>query len=211
MRPLTKRDRVQARKSPSLSNGDRVWFVGLDAELLEPITGDFALLRGWRVYDARDRQEGGKEMKQMLLLAMLMAFSQPVVYSAQRSKAEQQIRKLDDQRIAAILKRDIPMLDRLMADDFTYTHQGGVTETKAEFLDEMSAGKGAFQSLHLSEVTVRILGGAAILTGRCDITAEREGRDFAIPTHFTEVYSRTARHWQWLLWQSTRLPEHSPA
>ena len=43
-------------------------------------------------------------MKRMLLFAMLAVFSQAVVYSAQHSKAEQEIRKLDDQRIAAILK-----------------------------------------------------------------------------------------------------------
>jgi ketosteroid isomerase-like protein len=145
-------------------------------------------------------------MKRMLLFAMLAVFSQVAVYSAQHSKAEQEIRKLDDQRIAAILKQDVPALDRLMADDFTYTHQGGVTETKAEFLGEMKAGQGAFTSLKMSEVKVRILGSAAVLTGRCDITAKRGGRDFAIPMHFTEVYSRTAGHWHWLLWQSTRLP-----
>ena len=145
-------------------------------------------------------------MKRMLPLAMLVVFSQAAAYSEQHSKSEQEIRKLDDQRITAILKQDVPWLDRLMADDFTYTRQGGVTDTKAEFLGEMKAGKGAFTSLKMSDVKVRILGNAAVLTGRCDITAKREGRDFAIPMHFTEVYSRTAGHWHWLLWQSTRLP-----
>lgn len=73
-------------------------------------------------------------MKRMLPLAMLVVFSQAAVCSAQHSKAEQEIRKLDDQRIAAILKQDVPTLDRLMGDDFTYTHQGGVTETRRSFL-----------------------------------------------------------------------------
>src|ERR1700690_1842092 len=135
---------------------------------------------------------GGWAMRQTFVLAMLMVLSRGAVCGAQHSNAEREIRALDDQRVAAILKQGVPTLDRLMADDFTYTHQGGVTDTKAEFLGEMKAGKGAFTSLKMSDVKVRILGNAAVLTGRCDITAKREGRDFAIPMHFTEVYARTA-------------------
>ena len=55
-------------------------------------------------------------MKHRFVLAILLVFSQSAVYGAQSSKAEQEIRKLDDQRIAAILKQDVPWLDRLMAD-----------------------------------------------------------------------------------------------
>ena len=150
-------------------------------------------------------------MKQIFLFAMLLGFYQAVVYGAQQSKAEREIRTLDDRRVAAILKRDTAMLDRLMADDFTYTHQGGVTEGKADFLKEMKAGRGTFKALQLSDVKVRIFGNAAVLTGRCDITAAREGREFAIPMHFTEVYTRTGGHWQWLLWQSTRILAQAPA
>ncbi len=153
----------------------------------------------------------GETMQRVLILAILIAISQAALYGGQQSDAEQEIRKLDDQRIKAILDQDIPTLDRLMADDFTYTHQGGVTETKAEFLGAMKSGTGAFRSVKLSDVRVRIFGNAALITGRCDITAVRNGKDFAIPMHFTEVYSRTAGRWRWLLWQSTHLPEHVPA
>ena len=143
------------------------------------------------VYDARVQTEG-ETMQRVLILAMLIVISQAALYGAQQSEAEQEIRKLDDQRIKAILDQDIPTLDRLMADDFTYTHQGGVTETKAEFLGAMKSGTGAFRSVKLSDVKVRIFGNAAVIAGRCDITAVRNGKDFAIPMHFTEVYSRTA-------------------
>jgi ketosteroid isomerase-like protein len=150
-------------------------------------------------------------MKHRFVLAILLVFSQSAVYGAQSSKAEQEIRKLDDQRIAAILKEDIPMLDRLMTDDFTYTHQGGVVDTKADFLGAMKAGTWAYKSLNLSDVKVRFAGNAAILTGRCDMTGLIGGRNIQLAMHFTEVYARTGGHWHWLLWQSTRLPAHPPA
>jgi ketosteroid isomerase-like protein len=144
-------------------------------------------------------------MRRTFVLAMLMVLSQGVVCGA-NSKAEREIRAVDEQRIAAILKKDVPALDRLMADDFTYTHQGGVTESKADFLGEMKSGKGAFTSLQMSGVKVWVSGNAAVLTGRCDLTAVREGRNLVIPEHFTEVYTRVHGRWRWLLWQSTRLP-----
>jgi ketosteroid isomerase-like protein len=145
-------------------------------------------------------------MRRTFVLAMLMVLSHGVVCGAADSKAEREIQALDEQRVAAILARDVLALDRLMADDFTYTHQGGVTESKADFLGEMKSGKGAFTSLKMSGVKVWVSGNAAVLTGRCDLTAVREGRDLVIPEHFTEVYTRVNGRWRWLLWQSTRLP-----
>ena len=147
----------------------------------------------------------GVAMRRTFVLVILMVLSQGVVCGAQDSRAEREIRALDEQRIAAILKKDVPALERLMADDFTYTHQGGVTESKADFLGEMKSGKGAFTSLKMSGVKVWVSGDAAVLTGRCDLTAVREGRNLVIPEHFTEVYTRVHGRWRWLLWQSTRL------
>ena len=150
-------------------------------------------------------------MKLRLVFAVLLVCAQPAVYSAQASKAEQEIRALDEQRIAAILKKDVAMLDRLMTDDFTYTHQGGVTESKADYLKEMTSGNGVFTSLVLSGVTLRMLGDTAVMTGRCDMTAVREGRDLAIPMHFTSIYTRMSGRWRWVLWHSTRLPADRPS
>ena len=163
------------------------------------------------VYDARVQLEGAI-VRHRLVVAMLLIAFRPAVYIAQSSTAEQEIRTLDDQRIAAILKKDVAMLDRLMTDDFTYTHQGGVTESKADYLKEMASGNGVFTSLKMSGVTIRMLGETAVMTGRCDMTAVREGRNLAIPMHFTSIYTRMGGRWRWVLWHSTRLPaEHPPA
>ncbi|MES1256659.1 MAG: nuclear transport factor 2 family protein [Acidobacteriota bacterium] len=146
-------------------------------------------------------------MRYGLVLAILLALRAPAASGADNARVEQEIRRLDEQRIAAILAKDTDALHRLMADDFTYTHQGGVTEGKAAFLAEMTSGAGAFTSLQMSDVKLRVVAGAAILTGRCDLTAVRQGRSLVIPMHFTEVYLRRGGRWRWFLWQSTRLPE----
>jgi hypothetical protein len=44
------------------------------------------------------------------------------------------ILNLERQRVAAMVKKDIPALGALLADDLTYTHSGGTTDTRASFL-----------------------------------------------------------------------------
>ena len=43
----------------------------------------------------------------------------------------QKILDLETKRIAAMVAKDIPALDALLADDLSYTHSGGTTDTKA--------------------------------------------------------------------------------
>lgn len=144
-------------------------------------------------------------MKRRLVLVMLLVFSQVPAYAAQDSKVEHALRNLDEQRIAALLQPDIPTLERIMADDFTYTHSSGQTQTKAEFLADFKSGKRVFKSLKQEDVQVRVYGNAAVLTGRCDLTGVNAGKDFVLPMHFIEVYANLNGHWQWVTWQSTRL------
>ena len=146
-------------------------------------------------------------MARRLVLVMLLIFSQIPAYAAQDTKVEQAIKHLDEQRIAALIQPDIPALEAITADDFTYTHTSGQTQTKAEFFGDFKAGTRVFKSLKESDVQVRVYGNAAILTGRCDLTGVNAGKDFVLAMHFTEVYANLNGHWQWIMWQSTRLPQ----
>jgi ketosteroid isomerase-like protein len=146
-------------------------------------------------------------MTRRLVLVMMLLFSQIPAYAAQDAKAEQAIRSLDEQRIAALTQPDFAAMDRIMADDFTYTHTSGQTQTKAEFLGDFKAGTRVFKSLKESDVQVHVYGNAAVLTGRCDLIGMNAGKDFVLAMHFTEVYANINGHWQWIMWQSTKLPQ----
>jgi ketosteroid isomerase-like protein len=144
-------------------------------------------------------------MKKSWTLVVLLVFSQIIAFAAQDSKVEQAIRRLDEQRIAALLQPDFPALERIMSDDFTYTHSSGQVQTKAELLADFKSGKRIFKSLKEEDVQVRIYGNAAIVTGRCTLIGVNAGKDFELPMRFIEVYSNSNGHWQWVIWQSTRL------
>jgi len=143
--------------------------------------------------------------KRFLLLGASLLFVLSVTLAAQNANDEQAIRKLDEQRIAALTQPDIPALERMMTDDFTYTHSSGQVQTKAEFLGDFKSGKRVFKSLKQEDVQVRVYGNVAIVTGRCTLLGVNGGKDFELPMRFIEVYSRNHGNWQWVTWQSTKL------
>jgi ketosteroid isomerase-like protein len=143
--------------------------------------------------------------KRFLLLGIALVFVLSGTIAAQNEKVEQAIRKLDEQRIAALTQPDIPVLERMMTDDFTYTHSSGQVQTKAEFLGDFKSGKRVFKSLKQEDVQVRVYENVAIVTGRCTLLGVNGGKDFELPMRFIEVYTSNHGNWQWATWQSTRL------
>ena len=104
-------------------------------------------------------------MKKGLILAALLVFLQAIGFAAQGSKAEQEIRKLDEQRIAALTQPDFAELDRLMTDDFTYTHSSGQVQTKAEFLASVHTTNSQEQQVAPESMHLRVFGDVAIASG----------------------------------------------
>src|SRR4029079_11455078 len=62
----------------------------------------------------------------------------------------------------AMLHNDGAALDRLVANDVTYTHSAGQEQTKAEFIKSIASGKSVTQKLEYSGTTVRVIGNVAL-------------------------------------------------
>src|SRR4051794_35511688 len=58
----------------------------------------------------------------------------PSAHMTQPAAIEAQLRELDIAIDAAVSNLDATTLDRLLADDFVYTHAGGKPEPKREFI-----------------------------------------------------------------------------
>jgi len=63
----------------------------------------------------------------------LLGFSQIAAHASDNAKVEQEVLKTLEQRGEAQIQRDFPTLERLMADECTYTHASSQTQSKAEF------------------------------------------------------------------------------
>src|SRR5688572_28920958 len=87
------------------------------------------------------RRKETMKTKSILLLFMLMVATVPPCSLAQSSMSvEQAVMHLEQERVDAMTKGDLAALDRMLADDFIYTHSNARVETKQQLIDALKSG-----------------------------------------------------------------------
>ena len=120
---------------------------------------------------------------------------------------EKKILALEAQRVGAMVRKDLETLDALLAEDLSYTHSGGHTDTKAGFLSSIKDNKERYryQGVDFSDAQVILLSGQAVVVrGRASIRLE------GLPGFrvlFLDVWALRDDVWKMVAWQATRIPE----
>jgi hypothetical protein len=145
------------------------------------------------------------------LIVMAVA-ALPIAGTAQapaRGGAEQQVLQAEKDRFAAMVKGDRAALERLLADDLTYTHSSALFESKAEFIKSVTSGTIDYVSIVPSESDwkVRVNGNTAIVNGVAAVNVIDTGKDLKIRIRYTTIHTNRGGGWQLQAWQATRLPQ----
>jgi ketosteroid isomerase-like protein len=119
---------------------------------------------------------------------------------------DKDILALEDRRFVAMTHADMGALEQLCHEQLLYTHSSGVTDTKASWLETMKSGKTKYKTVNFTERKVRILGDAALVTGRAVIEAEINGQPRTLKLSFLNVWTKTPQGWKFTAWQSTPQP-----
>jgi ketosteroid isomerase-like protein len=140
-----------------------------------------------------------------LLTIVLMLSSFP---SAQSGKEEQQVLQAEKDRFAAMIKGDRPALEKLLADDLTYTHSSALFESKEQFMKSVTSGNIDYVSIVPSESDwkVRVNGNTAIVNGVAAVNVIDTGKDLKIKIRYTTIHTNRGGSWQLQAWQATRFP-----
>ena len=102
------------------------------------------------------------------------------------------------------IKQDKALLEKYLADDMVYTHGGGQTESKAQYIANVMKGPSHYLSMTESDTRVRIYGRTAVLWGLVDVTPAK-GELYRVRT--LEVYTQSASGvWQMSQKESVRVP-----
>ncbi len=138
-------------------------------------------------------------------VAPAQAGSQPARQN--QSKVQREIIELDSQRMRAMVHVDIAALDRILADDLTYTHSTGRVDTKATLLGALRSGELKYEMIEPENIEARVYGDAAVVTGRATMAVRSGNQRSSFQIRFTDVYVKRHGRWQMCAWQSTRLPQ----
>ena len=152
-------------------------------------------------------------MKRILVIAVLLIAASVVTGHTSSKRArkigntEQAIRQLMKEQANAQQKNDTAALERIWADDFTFTNSSGEVQTKAQRLAEIKSGELKFESISIDDVQVRVYGDTAVVTGRGTVKGQRRGQDLTGQSRSTSVYVKKQGRWQVVATQITRIAQ----
>jgi ketosteroid isomerase-like protein len=112
--------------------------------------------------------------------------------------------QLEKDWVAAIAKKDVATLDRLLADDFVGTSPTAHTYTKTNAIDDLKNAKYVVESMKLDEVSVNVYGSTAVAFASQEEKSHYAGTDTSGHYHFTDVWVKKGGRWQAVASHGTR-------
>jgi ketosteroid isomerase-like protein len=134
------------------------------------------------------------------------AFGQAQQESAE-TKSEQEVRQMIEKYRAAFLRRDIPTLEKIWADDYVFVNAFGEVATKAQRLANLQSGATTLESINGEEnIMVRVYQNSAVATSRVTLKGQYSGRPVSGQYRSTHVWVKSPTGWQLVSNQLTALP-----
>jgi len=120
---------------------------------------------------------------------------------------EQAVRALTQQWLDATVRADADTLDAMLEPGYTFTHATtAITDTREEWLDSFRSGRRRYKLWEISDVTVQLFPGTAIVHGRGHQDIPRDDGIFELRTSFTAVWIEHGSDWKLAVWQATLVP-----
>jgi ketosteroid isomerase-like protein len=121
------------------------------------------------------------------------------------ASTEEELKKLETDRAAAVVKGDIATLEKQTSDDYTLINMNGQMSNKSQMVSAFQSGQSKLTSDELSDMKVRVYGNTAVITGTADVKGTLGGKDATGQIMFTRVYVKKASQWQSVAFQQTRV------
>ncbi len=144
-------------------------------------------------------------MKRTLVIALLGLLASSRARAQATSAVEQEIIKLEQTVTNAQFKKDRAALERLLADDYLYTHSNGSVLNKTQEIAESMSSDVQWTDSKFADLKVRMFGDVAVLTGRQTIQGTAKGY-VPGPRRITDIFVKRSGHWQWVGGQATLEP-----
>ena len=144
-------------------------------------------------------------MWRAVLLSALGLLAAAPAYSQTPNANEQAVLKAYRDLDTAQFKKDRATMERLMADDYSYTHSNGrVSDKAAEIQDNMS-DEIKWTDMKSDDLKVRTYGNVAVVTGQLTLTGSSK-KYVPGPRRITEIWVQRDGRWQIVGGQTTLVP-----
>ena len=133
----------------------------------------------------------------ILTVALLSFGRQQSVAQGADAAAEREVRQTIEKYRTALLQKDAAALERIWADDYTFTNGAGATFSKAQRLANLKSGATSLGSISEDEdIKVRVYGKVAVATSRVTIKGQYSGKQASGQYRSIHVWVKGAAGWQ---------------
>ena len=133
----------------------------------------------------------------MRFLSKAVMIALAVCSVAIAQSVEQQVTKLENDWVKAMIAKDYAVLDRVLADDYTDSGDpDGSVHTKSDMMSALKSGQIAISSYKYADLKVRVYGSAAIVTGLQTFVSTFKGKDDSGTFRFTDTWIKKGDSWQ---------------
>ena len=106
----------------------------------------------------------------------------------------------------ALIKADIPALDRILAYDFVLIDvMRGSEISKTALLAALGSNQVEFEAIEPTENRVRLYHATAVVTGRTQMRGRLAGNPFGLSSRYTHVYVEQEGEWRLVTAQGTQI------
>jgi len=152
-----------------------------------------------------------KRILSFCLLTLAIAFlavsfgmsSKSAVPGQMYGNAEDEIKKLEQERNEALVHGDVAELDRMNSADYTVVNEWGQLLTKAQILEGFKSGALKFESREQSDLNIRVHGNTAVVIGRVVEKGTQNGKSMSPQVRFSRVYVKDKGKWVAVSTQNT--------
>jgi ketosteroid isomerase-like protein len=135
-----------------------------------------------------------------------VVFGQSTQQQPGNNKSEQEVSQMIEKYRTALLRHDIPTLEKIWADDYVFVNASGEVMTKAQRLANLKSGATSFESIKEEEnLTVRVYENSAVATSRVTIKGQYSGQPTSGQYRSTHVWVKGPTGWQLVSNQLTAL------
>ena len=117
----------------------------------------------------------------------------------------EELLRADDRRYDRIMASDAAALDTILTDDFTYTHNTGFIEGKADYLRRIVDGTVRYSDGERVRHDTRVRGATGIMTGHMRMKVHARDQVFRLDNLFLAAWVFEDDAWRLAAWASTAI------
>lgn len=102
---------------------------------------------------------------------------------------------------------DVPALERFLHEKYLHIHGTALVETRTQFLDELRNGTRKYDPINMEEITVRLFGSTAVVSGKFNLKAVVRGKTVEGVNRFSLVIVAAQDGRQVASFQATAIPQ----